>query len=336
VTPISPSVFIAAQILARLVAALTATVAMLALAVALGADVEYTASLLWIVPLVAVAVLTGVSFGFAIAGAMSTPEAANQLNIALFTPVFMLAGIMYPLDGMPEAVRDAVIYAIPFAAVVDAFRGMVDGLPITDFIPQAATALAWLGAAFGLAIRSYRFVERPFGASIGTPAATALTAEAAVPSSSSRALAADELRACRLTIGSRSLTSAFRKRQRSRPSRPLVVRTRVSGLVTRTLAVSRQQYRVGWCGLGARWSETSVVGRRSLFRRFLRPGRNAAGRDRRGDDRTPCPARYGSVVNGHRFLPSGGHRFSPLADMFSPRWWPSVLPSAPVVAEPSA
>jgi hypothetical protein len=43
-------------------------------------------------------------------------------------------------------------------------------------------------------------------------------------------------------------------------------------------------------------------------------------------------------VNGHRFLPSGGHRTSPLADMFSPRWWPSVLPasgSAPVVAEPS-
>lgn len=31
-------------------------------------------------------------------------------------------------------------------------------------------------------------------------------------------------------------------------------------------------------------------------------------------------------VNGHRFLPSGGHRFSPLAAMFSPRWWQRVLP----------
>ena len=35
-----------------------------------------------------------------------------------------------------------------------------------------------------------------------------------------------------------------------------------------------------------------------------------------------------SGVNGHRFLPSRGHRFSPAAVMFSPRWWPSVLPSA--------
>jgi hypothetical protein len=33
------------------------------------------------------------------------------------------------------------------------------------------------------------------------------------------------------------------------------------------------------------------------------------------------------AVNGHRFLPSGGHRFSPTAAMVSPRWWPSVLPA---------
>ena len=40
-------------------------------------------------------------------------------------------------------------------------------------------------------------------------------------------------------------------------------------------------------------------------------------------------------VNGHRFLPSGGHRISPLADMFSPRWWPSESPQRVVDAEPS-
>lgn len=160
VTPIAPSVFIAAQILARLVAALAATVAMFALAIALGADIQYTAQLAWTAPLVAIAVLTGVSFGFAIAGAMGTPESANQLNIALFTPVFMLAGIMYPLDGLPDTIRDAAIYAIPFAAVVDTVRGVIDGLPITDFLPQAAAALAWMGAAFALAVRSYRFAER--------------------------------------------------------------------------------------------------------------------------------------------------------------------------------
>jgi ABC-2 type transport system permease protein len=161
VTPISPAVFIAAQILARLSAALVATAVMLALAEAFGADVEFTANLVWMVPLVAIAVLTGVSFGFAIAGAMGSPEAANQLNIGLFTPVFMLAGIMYPLAGLSDAVRDVVVYVIPFAAPVQAVRGVVDGLPITEFLRQSAIALVWLGGAFALAVRSYRFVEPP-------------------------------------------------------------------------------------------------------------------------------------------------------------------------------
>lgn len=160
VTPISPRTFIAAQILARLAASLTATAVMLGLAEAFGAHIQYTANLAWIAPLAAIATLTGVSFGFAIGGAMGTPEAANQLNIGLFTPVFMLAGIMYPLDGLSEAVRDAVIYVIPFAAPVEAVRGVIDGLPITDFLRQSAIALAWLGIAFGLAGHHYRFTEK--------------------------------------------------------------------------------------------------------------------------------------------------------------------------------
>jgi ABC-2 type transport system permease protein len=160
VTPVSAAVFIAANTLARLVAALVATAAMLGLAEAFGADITYTANLAWMAPLVAIAVLTGVSFGFAIAGATGSPEAANQLNIGLFTPVFMLAGIMYPLAGLPDLARDAVIYVIPFAAPVDAIRGLVDGLPITEFLRQSAIAVTWLGVAFALAVRNYRFVER--------------------------------------------------------------------------------------------------------------------------------------------------------------------------------
>lgn len=31
-------------------------------------------------------------------------------------------------------------------------------------------------------------------------------------------------------------------------------------------------------------------------------------------------------VNGHRFLPTGGHRISPTAAMFSPRWRPRFSP----------
>ena len=37
-------------------------------------------------------------------------------------------------------------------------------------------------------------------------------------------------------------------------------------------------------------------------------------------------------VNGHLFLPDCGHQFSPLAAMFSPRWWPRISPPSGLVS----
>lgn len=160
VTPISAGAFIAAQILARLVVALAATVAILGLAVALGADLSYTADLALTMPLAAIAVLIGVSFGFALAGAMPTPETANQLNIALGTIFFLLAGVMYPLQGLPGALPEIAEYAVPFAAQVEAFRDAVAGESLADLPRLAAISLGWLALAFAFAVRAYRFVER--------------------------------------------------------------------------------------------------------------------------------------------------------------------------------
>jgi ABC-2 type transport system permease protein len=157
VTPIAPSTFIAAQVIARLFTGVLATLAILALGVALGAEIAYTANLVWIVPLAAIAILTGVGFAFAIAGVMGTPDAANQLNVGIFTPIFLLNGAQYPLDGLLGGFSGVAPYVIPFAAVIEAFRGVVAGASITDFGPEVVAALGWLALAFTLAIRFYRF-----------------------------------------------------------------------------------------------------------------------------------------------------------------------------------
>ena len=159
VTPIAPATFIAAQVMARLLTGVIATLVILALGVALGAEISYTANLVWIVPLAAIAILTGVGFAFAIAGAMGTPEAANQLNIGIFTPIFLLNGAQYPLDGLAGGFADLAPYVIPFAAVIQTFRGVVAGSPITDFGPEVLAALGWLALVFWLAARAYRFGE---------------------------------------------------------------------------------------------------------------------------------------------------------------------------------
>jgi ABC-2 type transport system permease protein len=159
VTPISPRVFIAAQVLTRLAVGLAQTMLVLAIVIALGAKIAYTADLAWLLPLAATALLTGTAFGFAIAGAASNPEAANQLNITLSTPVLLLGGVLYPLQGLPGMLPHLAEYLVPFAAPVQAFREAIAGDLDGDFPRLILIALAWLAAALVLAVRSYQLGE---------------------------------------------------------------------------------------------------------------------------------------------------------------------------------
>jgi ABC-2 type transport system permease protein len=159
-TPISGATFILAQVLVRLAVALVQTLALLAASVAIGAHIHYTPDLVWILPLATIALLTGAGFGFAIAGIARNPEAANQINIALFAPVILLAGVQYPLQGLPGALAHVAEYAVPFAAPVQAFRDAVAGHLAGDFPRLILISLGWLAIAAALAVRNYRLVER--------------------------------------------------------------------------------------------------------------------------------------------------------------------------------
>ena len=160
VTPIPARTFIAAQVLVRLLVGFLETIVFLAIAITLGLHLHYGPGLAWIVPLVAVALLTGTGFGFAIAGVAKNPDAANQLNITLFTPVFLLAGIQYPLQGLPGPLPHIAKYLVPFASPIQGFREAAAGRLDPDFPFLALAALAWLALAATLAVRSYRFDER--------------------------------------------------------------------------------------------------------------------------------------------------------------------------------
>lgn len=159
-TPISPTVFIVAQVLVRLAVGLVQTIAFLVAAAALGVHIHHTPELLLILPVAAIVLLTGTGFGFAIAGATRSPEAANQLNITLFTPVFLLAGVQYPLQGLPGPLPQIAKYAVPFASPIQLFRDAVGGHLGGDLAYLGLASIAWLAAALVLAVRSYRLDER--------------------------------------------------------------------------------------------------------------------------------------------------------------------------------
>lgn len=74
--------------------------------------------------------------------------------------MILLAGVQYPLQGLPGVLPHLAEYVVPFAAPVQAFREAVAGKLADDFPRLLALSVGWLALALALAVRSYRLVER--------------------------------------------------------------------------------------------------------------------------------------------------------------------------------
>lgn len=160
VTPVSAALVIAAQMSAYLVLGLWNGALMLFVGKLVGAHVLITANLLGVLPLIALIVLTALGIAFAIAGATSTPQAANSISLALGLPLGFFTGATFPVQALPGALPDIVQYALPFTSLIKAIRGIaLTGDSITSYGPEVLTGLGWLAVVFALAVRVYRFTE---------------------------------------------------------------------------------------------------------------------------------------------------------------------------------
>lgn len=156
VTPIRSTTFVAADLGARTLIGVAQTLLMLVLAAVVGVSVKASPNLLWLLPLSAVATLTGLGFGFAIAGLARTPEAANSLNLLAGLLIFMLAGIWIPIEALPDGLEQVARYAFPFTSVVQAMRDIVlAGAGLGEVWGQALVGLGWMLIALVLGIRAY-------------------------------------------------------------------------------------------------------------------------------------------------------------------------------------
>lgn len=157
VTPISATTFVFADLGARTLIGIAQTLLMLALAAAVGAGVKGSPNLLWLIPLGAVATLTGLGFGFAIAGVTRTPEAANSLNFLAGLLIFAFAGVTFPIEALPTPLDQVMRYAIPFTSIVQAIRNIIlNGAGIVEVGGDVLVAIGWMFAALVLATRAYR------------------------------------------------------------------------------------------------------------------------------------------------------------------------------------
>ena len=159
-TPVSPALFIAAQVTGYVLLGLVAAGLALAIGAAMGARLVVGPSLLWLILLQAIGVLTALSVAFAIAGLTPNPAIANIVGGAVVLPVFALAGAILPVAALPAPLPDIIPYAVPYASLVEAARGIaLTGASISAYGSQVAVGLAWLLATFAIAARAYRFTE---------------------------------------------------------------------------------------------------------------------------------------------------------------------------------
>lgn len=159
VTPVSAARLITVQILTYLVFGVLVSVVLLLAGATAGAHIRFGPGLLWLIPLFAVMVATGLAFAFAIAGAARSPEAANAVSALAGLTLGFLIGSTYPRQALPADLPQITGY-LPFSPLIQAVRGIALGqAPITHYGQQILIGLGWLLAALVLAVRLYRLTE---------------------------------------------------------------------------------------------------------------------------------------------------------------------------------
>jgi len=128
-------------------------VPILLVAAALGAVHDWRA--LWVLPMV---VLIGLSFG---AMALVVTAFARGFDFFLYyatlvvTPMFLLSGVFFPLQGMPEWVQRGA-QLLPLTHAVAIVRPLMTGQTLTQVAVHLSVLVAYTAGGFLLAIRLFR------------------------------------------------------------------------------------------------------------------------------------------------------------------------------------
>jgi ABC-2 type transport system permease protein len=157
VAPVPRGAIVAAKILAGSATAMIETAMTLALSPLFGA--RY--SLLGVLAALPVLVVFGMgvnALGIIVAARMRSFEGFGSIVNFVIQPVFFLSGALYPISGLPHALRILVL-ANPMSYAVDAVRGLCLGqhaFPLSLSIGVVVGSSVVLGA---LATRAFRRME---------------------------------------------------------------------------------------------------------------------------------------------------------------------------------
>jgi ABC-2 type transport system permease protein len=155
-TPLRPSVFLASQVITRLIMATVQVLIMLGVAVFIF-DVHPLGGIL---PLVLVSLFGAILFltiGFALAGWAETENQVPAIAQLITLPQFFFSGVFFSKDAAPEVIRP-ITNLLPLTFLNDALREIsVQGASLWDVRTQLLGLLVWTVIGFALAVRFFRF-----------------------------------------------------------------------------------------------------------------------------------------------------------------------------------
>jgi len=157
VAPIPRGAIVAAKLAAGSATATVEAGLMLALAPLVGARFSVAGALASL-PLLAVFGMSVNALGIVVAARMKSFEGFGSIVNFVIQPIFFLSGALYPIDGLPRALR-LVVLLNPMSYVVDAVRGLCIGPHHFPIALDVAVALAAALAFGALARRSFNKME---------------------------------------------------------------------------------------------------------------------------------------------------------------------------------
>lgn len=156
VTPLPKWIFLGGQILHRLTVVILQSVVMLAVGW-LAFGISNQGSYLTLAVVLAIGTGCFMAMGFALSGFTQTTETYGAVSNVVFMPMMFLSGVYFTLDSAPKWLQEAVV-VLPLSPYVKALRGVFnDGASLGDHVGGLAIVGLWALAAFGIAVKRFRW-----------------------------------------------------------------------------------------------------------------------------------------------------------------------------------
>ncbi len=152
-TPLDVDDIVAGEMLWCATKALISGIAILLVATLLGVAQGWQA--LWVVPVVFLIGLCFAGPAMIMSALASNYDFFSYYFVLVVTPMFILCGVFYPVDTLPEAVRGAV-YILPLTHAVHLTRGLVAGAELTAPLLHLAVLATYALVGYVIAFRLVR------------------------------------------------------------------------------------------------------------------------------------------------------------------------------------